>query len=83
MNLTNRKTKIENLGFMFCIPIRFCFDNESIDKKPYTSECIDWLNYLYNNTLLDKSMVDCQHTLSILLKKDEDFKEAKRMFGIK
>lgn len=68
----------DKIGIFFQI-----FDNESIDKKPYTSECIDWLNYLYNNTLLDKSMVDCQHTLSILLKKDEDFKEAKRMFGIK
>lgn len=58
------------------------FNNDNIDKKPYTSECIDWLNYLHKNSLLNKPMADCVHTLSILLKKDEDFKEAKKMLSI-
>ena len=55
------------------------FLSNSIEKKPHTSECIDWINYLKKNNLLHLPIKEYKDTLSVLLKKDEDFKEALKM----
>lgn len=52
-------------------------NNLSIEKKPSTSEYIDWINYLDKHGLLDKPMKTCEGTLSILLKKKDDLEMVK------
>jgi MoxR-like ATPase len=56
--------------------------SDSIDKKPYTSECLDWVNYLHDRELLSTPIGKCRDTLAILLKKDEDYKEALKVLEI-
>jgi MoxR-like ATPase len=55
------------------------FHNNSIEKKAYTAECIQWINYLHGNKLLHLPLLEYQVTLSALLKKNEDFQEAIKM----
>lgn len=55
------------------------FHNNSIEKKAYTAECIQWINYLHGKRLLHLPLQDYQVTLSALLKKNEDFHEAEKM----
>lgn len=54
-----------------------CDDKIMLDKKPATSECIDWINWLHNNNMLDKDPKDIQQSLSTLLKKSTDLKLVK------
>jgi len=53
---------------------------KNIDKKPSTSECIDWINYLKEHQLLDKNAKDCKSSFSCLIKKKEDLDELNKLF---
>jgi MoxR-like ATPase len=66
------------------------YENKSIDKKPSTSECIDWINFLKNfkdkngNTNLfdddyHNDINKFRNSLSILLKKKEDYDIATKL----
>jgi MoxR-like ATPase len=54
---------------------------DAIVKKPGTSECIDWINWLYSKGLLKKSGFDLPNTLPILLKSEADQKAAIHLFS--
>ena len=67
------KTNLELLLAFF----RKIYDNRNIDKQPSTSECIEWINYLHRKGMLEEPLDEkFQNSLSILLKKKEDFDEA-------
>lgn len=53
---------------------------KTIDKKPSTSECIDWINYLKEHDLLNKDVKDCKDSFSCLVKKNEDLQELNKLF---
>jgi MoxR-like ATPase len=52
------------------------YNENGIQKQPTTSECIDWINWLKNNELLNKPYNYIEPSLSILLKNESDFKIA-------
>ncbi|MFD2582794.1 AAA family ATPase [Pedobacter vanadiisoli] len=52
---------------------------KNIEKKPSISECIDWINFLKENKLLDKGREECENSFSILLKKKGDLNEFKNI----
>ena len=56
------------------------YEAKTIDKKPSTSECIDWINYLKEHDLLDKNIQQCKNSFSCLIKKNEDLQELNKLF---
>jgi MoxR-like ATPase len=117
LNFTHPQRQLHENGINSKLKLFYLISkNAMIDKKPSTSECIEWINYLYNNNLLeesitsgDKSMVLSENlhdkmnngnvvndsqvlfrkpsnnfvcSLSILLKKEEDYKAALKIINL-
>lgn len=57
------------------------YNYDNIQKKPGTSECIDWINWLFKNKLLGKPFADIEHSLVILLKNEADQKNIRSLFS--
>ncbi len=56
------------------------YSQNNIQKKPGTSECIDWINWLNQKELLHKPISELSNTLSVLLKNETDLQEAIKLF---
>jgi MoxR-like ATPase len=82
LSIDEARTKIDinnRLNFF-----KIILDSTVVEKKPSTAECIDWINYLYKNNLLDKDVHENENnfelSLSILLKKKDDLDEAIKLY---
>jgi len=73
LNLTPDDTKSleEKVNLFYMI-----YKRNGIQKQPSTSECIDWINWLKNNGLLNEPLASIKSSLAILMKNESDLNVA-------